>query len=106
MPASLLAIGQLADTKQRNTLSRLLSAFCGGIARYFDHRAAIARLRELDDARLQDIGLQRSQIEAAVCGQVRRSGPGEDSMTTSPAVTRRRADRLRRAPTAELASWN
>jgi uncharacterized protein YjiS (DUF1127 family) len=106
MTASLLAIGQLADTKQRNTLSRLLSAFCGGIARYFDHRAAIARLRELDDARLQDIGLQRSQIEAAVRGQILRSGPGEDSMTTSPAVTRRRADRLRRAPKAELASWN
>ncbi len=99
MPASLLTIGQPADTKQRNTLSRLVSAFCGGIARYFDHRAAVAWLRELDDAGLQYIGLERSQIEAAVCGQVLRSSSGENSMTPSPAVTRR-------APTAELASWN
>jgi uncharacterized protein YjiS (DUF1127 family) len=38
------------------------------IARYFVHRAAIAHLRELDDGALRDIGLARSQIEAAVRG--------------------------------------
>jgi uncharacterized protein YjiS (DUF1127 family) len=38
------------------------------IARYFAHRAAITSLRELDDRSLRDIGLTRSQIEAAVHG--------------------------------------
>jgi uncharacterized protein YjiS (DUF1127 family) len=38
------------------------------MARYFFHRAAIATLGKLDDRALKDIGLTRSQIEAAVHG--------------------------------------
>jgi uncharacterized protein YjiS (DUF1127 family) len=38
------------------------------IARYFVRRTAIACLCELDDRALRDIGLVRSQIEAAVHG--------------------------------------
>jgi uncharacterized protein YjiS (DUF1127 family) len=38
------------------------------IARYFGHRAAIKSLRELDARALRDIGLTRSEIEAAVHG--------------------------------------
>ena len=37
--------------------------------RYFEERQAIARLRELDDRMLRDIGLHRSEIMAAVRGQ-------------------------------------
>ena len=40
------------------------------IAGYFVRRTAIATLRELDDRALRDIGLARSQIEAAVHGFV------------------------------------
>jgi uncharacterized protein YjiS (DUF1127 family) len=38
------------------------------IACYFVRRAAIAHLRELGNDGLKDIGLGRSEIEAAVCG--------------------------------------
>ena len=38
------------------------------IARYFVHRAAIASLCQLDDCELRDMGLVRTQIEAAVHG--------------------------------------
>ena len=38
------------------------------IRRHFARRAAVAHLRELDDEALRDIGLVRSQIEAAVHG--------------------------------------
>jgi len=68
MSATLATIVRLEVTKRRGTFSRLFSACWDGIARYFVHRAAIARLRELDDRALRDIGLSRSQIEAAVDG--------------------------------------
>jgi uncharacterized protein YjiS (DUF1127 family) len=55
------------------SLSGLLGAYRDRIARYFSHRTAIARLREFDDGALHDIGLARSQIEAAVHGLVIRS---------------------------------
>jgi uncharacterized protein YjiS (DUF1127 family) len=48
------------------------------IARYFIHRAAIARLRERDDRALQDIGLTRNEIEAAVRGRL--TAPGQARM--------------------------
>jgi uncharacterized protein YjiS (DUF1127 family) len=56
------------------SLSRLLGAYCDRIARHFSHRAAVARLREFDDGALRDIGLARSEIEAAVHGLITRSG--------------------------------
>jgi uncharacterized protein YjiS (DUF1127 family) len=40
------------------------------MVRYFLCRAAVANLHELDDRALRDIGLSRSQIEAAVHGFV------------------------------------
>jgi uncharacterized protein YjiS (DUF1127 family) len=51
-----------------------LSAYSDAIAGYFVRRAAVATLRELDDRALRDIGLARSQIEAAVHGLVTPSG--------------------------------
>jgi uncharacterized protein YjiS (DUF1127 family) len=47
---------------------RLFNACRDAITRYFVHRAAVARLRELDDRVLRDIGLERSQIKVAVHG--------------------------------------
>jgi uncharacterized protein YjiS (DUF1127 family) len=57
-----------AGTKSLAARLRIFNACWQGIARYFVHRAAIASLRELDDRALWDIGLARSQIEAAVHG--------------------------------------
>lgn len=61
-----------ALTSLYGALSRLSGGRCARIARYFSHRSAIAQLRELDDGALGDIGLARSQIEAAVHGFVTR----------------------------------
>jgi uncharacterized protein YjiS (DUF1127 family) len=49
---------------------RILSAFQRLLEwdRDFVHRAAIASLRGLDDRALRNIGLERSQVEAAVYG--------------------------------------
>jgi uncharacterized protein YjiS (DUF1127 family) len=61
-------VARPAVTPGPGPVSRLLRSYCEGVAGYFVRRAAIARLRELDDRELRDIGLLRSQIEAAVCG--------------------------------------
>jgi uncharacterized protein YjiS (DUF1127 family) len=68
MSTTLSTIVRPAVTKRPGAFSRLLVAYCDGIAGYFVHRAAIASLSELDDRALRDIGLERSQIEAAVYG--------------------------------------
>jgi Domain of unknown function (DUF1127) len=68
MSATLSTILPPAITNKVGTFGRQLSACCDGIAGYFVCRAAIASLHELDDRALQDIGLARSQIEAAVYG--------------------------------------
>lgn len=47
---------------------RLFHSWAGDIAHYFCRRAALKRLHELNDRELQDIGLTRGEIEAAVCG--------------------------------------
>jgi len=59
-----------AVTKRPGTLTRILSACCAGIGGYFVRRAAVAQLREADDHTLLDIGITRSQIEAAVYGSL------------------------------------
>jgi uncharacterized protein YjiS (DUF1127 family) len=59
-----------ARGKAPGTSAQLLSAFWNGIAGYFVRRAAIATLRELDNRALRDIGLARTQIEAAVHGRI------------------------------------
>ena len=55
-------------TRSSGAFSRLIGAWRNAITRYLDRRAAIATLRDLDDHVLQDIGLDRSQIKAAVHG--------------------------------------
>jgi uncharacterized protein YjiS (DUF1127 family) len=83
-------------TKRPGAFSRLLNAYCEGIARYFVRRAAIASLHKLDDRALRDIGINRSQIEAAVDGFITRS-----SAAMGP-----RANARPRAPTTEAAPWS
>ena len=73
MTALLLMLTRPIVTRTSGALLRLLRACRDGVARYVAHREALARLREFDDAELQDIGLTRSQIEPAVRGRCRRS---------------------------------
>jgi uncharacterized protein YjiS (DUF1127 family) len=68
MSTTLSTVIRPALTKRPSEFSRLFSACLDWIASYFVRRAAIASLRELDDRALGDIGLARSQIEAAVHG--------------------------------------
>ena len=60
-------------TNTSGTLAQLLGNCCDAVVSHFIRRAAIATLRQLDDRALQDIGLGRPQIEAAVHGFVARS---------------------------------
>ena len=68
MSATLSTLVRPAGTKSRGASLRILNAGWEGIARYVVRRAAMASLRELDDRALRDIGLTRSEIEAAVHG--------------------------------------
>jgi uncharacterized protein YjiS (DUF1127 family) len=68
MSATLSTIARPAGTRSPGAGLWILNACLEKIARYFVRRAAIASLRELDDCELRDIGLARSQIEAAVDG--------------------------------------
>jgi len=70
MLAILSIIVRFTGTKASKRLSRQLSACWEGIAGYFFRRSAVISLNELDDRALRDIGLERSQIEAAVYGLV------------------------------------
>lgn len=76
MSAVLPTITRPVIAKRSEALLHLPAALCQAIARYFAHRAAIADLRELDEPALRDIGIARSQIEAAVHGRVPRTGRG------------------------------
>lgn len=81
-----------------------------GIARYFARRAAIARLRALDDRSLRDIGIARCQIEAAVHGFSNGYRPGEEMIVASRAAPcaaiGSRADARRSPAIAETTAWN
>ena len=68
MSATLPTTVRPAATKRAGAILRIFDACWKGIERYFVRRAAIARLREHDDHALRDIGLERSEIEAAVRG--------------------------------------
>jgi uncharacterized protein YjiS (DUF1127 family) len=70
MSATLSTLIRPAATKDASAFSRLLNARWDGVVRYFVCRTAVATLHELDDRALRDIGLSRSQIEAAVHGFV------------------------------------
>jgi uncharacterized protein YjiS (DUF1127 family) len=68
MSATLATIVWPEVTKRANAFTQIFSACWDGFARYLVSRAAIATLHGLDDRALRDIGLARSQIEAAVYG--------------------------------------
>ena len=68
MSASLATIVRPQVTKRANAFTQIFCACWDGIARHFVRRTAIASLSEHDDRALRDIGLERSQIEAAVYG--------------------------------------
>jgi uncharacterized protein YjiS (DUF1127 family) len=70
MSAILSSIIRPAVTKGAGELYGLLPSYCDVIGSYFFRRRAVARLRELDDCALRDIGLDRTLIEAAVYGFV------------------------------------
>ena len=70
MSATVSNIVRPAIRKAPGTLAPLSSASWDAIAGYFVRRTAIATLRELDERALRDIGLARTQIEAAVHGLI------------------------------------
>jgi uncharacterized protein YjiS (DUF1127 family) len=70
MSATLSTINRPAGT-----LSGLFGTSLDRIAHYFIDRAAIAHLHGLEDAALSDIGISRSQIEAAVHGSLGLARP-------------------------------
>jgi uncharacterized protein YjiS (DUF1127 family) len=70
MSATVSAVSQPAVAKWPAILSRICLATWDAVAGYFVRRSAIATLRELDDRALCDIGIARSQIEAAVQGLI------------------------------------
>jgi uncharacterized protein YjiS (DUF1127 family) len=76
MSATLATSVRSEVTRRPGAVSQLFSACWDRIARYLVRRAAVRSLRELDDRVLWDIGLERSQIEAAVRGFIAPSGPG------------------------------
>jgi uncharacterized protein YjiS (DUF1127 family) len=93
-----------AVTKGPSALSRLLSAACEGIAGYLCRRTAIACLHDLDDRALQDIGLARFQIEAAVYGLITFFGHTDEGMMSFAAAMGPRG--RQRAPTMEVTPWS
>jgi uncharacterized protein YjiS (DUF1127 family) len=70
MSATLSTTVRPAGTKIPGACLWIFNTCWQGIAGYFVRRAAVATLSELDDRALRDIGLTRSQIEAAVHGLV------------------------------------
>jgi uncharacterized protein YjiS (DUF1127 family) len=59
-----------AVAKRPGAFFRFLVACWDAVAGYFVRRSAVATLRTLDDRALADIGISRSQIEAAVQGVI------------------------------------
>ena len=73
MPATLSTIFRPAVTTGPGGFTRrLLRARVGDVRHYLVGRAAVKSLREFSDRELRDIGLTRSQIEAAVYGVMPR----------------------------------
>jgi len=70
MSATSVTIARPAAAKRPASVFRICVACWDAATGYFVRRTAIATLRELDDRALSDIGIARSQIEAAVQGLV------------------------------------
>ncbi|SDN31584.1 DUF1127 domain-containing protein [Afipia sp. GAS231] len=64
------AAGQPASQRWSAGLARLLGSWANGVVVYWARREAVKTLRQMDDRALRDIGIARSQIEAAVHGVV------------------------------------
>lgn len=67
-------ISQAAGRSLRPSSNGFFGALASAISALFDRlerRSAVKTLNELDDRALRDIGINRSQIEDAVYGQVR-----------------------------------
>ena len=79
MSATVSKITQLAARKASGPFTQRFTAGWDALVVYFVRRAATLRLHELDDRALLDIGLDRTQIEAAVHGLVLHSGQGRTS---------------------------
>jgi uncharacterized protein YjiS (DUF1127 family) len=62
------AAGQPASQSSPAGLARLLGSWATGFVSYLARREAIKVLSKMDDRALRDIGIARSQIEAAVGG--------------------------------------
>ena len=62
------AAGQPASQTSPVGLAGLLGSWATGFVTYWARREAIKVLGEMDDRALRDIGIARSQIEAAVGG--------------------------------------
>ena len=62
------AAGQPASQTSPAGSARLLGGWAHGLVTYWARREAIKVLSEMDDRALRDIGIARSQIEAAVGG--------------------------------------
>jgi uncharacterized protein YjiS (DUF1127 family) len=103
MSETLSTIARPAVATATSAFFRLFSAGCDAIVRHFVRRSAIATLHDLDDRALRDIGLARSQIEAAVHGFITLR-PYGDAMMSVPISPR--ADGHRRVPPAETAAWS
>ncbi|MCG5479873.1 MAG: DUF1127 domain-containing protein [Ensifer alkalisoli] len=70
MSAKISTILRPEETKSPSASLRIFGPDWARITRYFVRRAAIARLRELDDDALKDIGLARSEIQATAYGHM------------------------------------
>jgi uncharacterized protein YjiS (DUF1127 family) len=70
MSATFSAIARPAATKRPAIACRICVAAWDVLAGYVVRRSAIATLHELDDRALRDIGIARSQVEAAVHGLI------------------------------------
>ena len=78
MSATLVTTARPTAAKRPGRIELFVAAW-DVVAGYVVRRTAIATLRELDDRALRDIGIARSQIEAAVQGLVPLRGQGRMS---------------------------
>jgi uncharacterized protein YjiS (DUF1127 family) len=104
MPAIFATIVLPAVLQGPGTIARLLNRACEETAGFLGRRTTKACLHGLDDRALQDIGLTRFQIEAAVCGLIPLSAQADQGMTAFAAATGPHG--RQRAPTMEAAPWS
>ena len=65
---TIYATAELASSSASGGFVRRLGNLANGLAAHWVRREAIKALRAMDDRELRDIGISRSNIEAAVMG--------------------------------------